>query len=183
MVSFSKFIDGQRGTQLLLDTDGFLYSRRKDRDTPTPSTCRCQKYRTKKCPSTVLLTAHHTLTSLAGEPRTHEPGNLVAEKAEFRQSLKRKAADQHLSATQNLLTEASPTALLISTWSYLSWSPSPESSNVPERSPLALRIWFWNHHATIMEDQEYPRTSNMVEGFHRGLHSVYYCVPIYLLLV
>jgi hypothetical protein len=34
MVSFSKFIDGQRGTQFLLDTDGFLYSRRKDRDTP-----------------------------------------------------------------------------------------------------------------------------------------------------
>jgi hypothetical protein len=105
MVSFSKFIDGQRGTQLLLDTDGILYSRRKDRDTPTCSTWRCQKYRTKKCPSTVLLTADNTLTS-SGKPHTHEPGNLVAEKTEFRQSLKRKAADQHLSATQNLLTEA-----------------------------------------------------------------------------
>ena len=108
MVSFSRFIDGQRGTQLLLDSDGFLYSRRKDRDTPTSSTWRCQKYRTKKCPSTVLLnTADQTLTS-GEKPHTHEPGNLVAEKADFRQSLKRKAADQHLSvsATQNLLTEA-----------------------------------------------------------------------------
>ena len=106
MVSFSRFIDGQRGTQLLLDSDGFLYSRRKDRDTPTSSTWRCQKYRTKKCPSTVLLnTADETLTS-GKKPHTHEPGNLVAEKADFRQSLKRKAADQHLSATQNLLTEA-----------------------------------------------------------------------------
>jgi hypothetical protein len=36
----------------------------------------------------------------------HEPGNRLAEKAEFRQSLKRKAANQHLSAMQNLLAEA-----------------------------------------------------------------------------
>ena len=56
--------------------------------------------------STVLLnTADQTLTS-GEKPHTHEPGNLVAEKADFRHSLKRKAADQHLSATQNLLTEA-----------------------------------------------------------------------------
>ena len=31
------FISGQRGSQLLLDTDGYLYTRRKDRDTSTTS--------------------------------------------------------------------------------------------------------------------------------------------------
>ena len=104
MVSFSRFIDGQLGLNYFWT--GFLYSRRKDRDIPTSSTWRCQKYRTKKCPSTVLLnTADETLTS-GEKPHTHKPGNWEAEKADFRQSLKRKAADEHLSATQNLLTEA-----------------------------------------------------------------------------
>ena len=32
---FSKYVNGQRGAQLFLDTaDGFLYTRRKDLDTP-----------------------------------------------------------------------------------------------------------------------------------------------------
>ena len=31
---FSKYVNGQRGPQLFLDTNGFLYIRRKDRDTP-----------------------------------------------------------------------------------------------------------------------------------------------------
>ena len=29
-------------------------------------------------------------------------------------------------------------------------------------------VQFWNHHSTIMVDPDYPRTSNLVEGFHRG---------------
>ena len=29
-------------------------------------------------------------------------------------------------------------------------------------------IEHWNHHATVLVDPEYPRTSNMVEGFHLG---------------
>ena len=105
MVAFSKFITGQRGAQLLLDTDGYLYTRRKERDTPTSSAWKCQKFRTKKCPATV----HHnpsdeSLTS-GGKEHTHDPDKLVEKKAELKTSLKRKAAEQHLSATQNLLTE------------------------------------------------------------------------------
>ena len=106
MVVFSKYINGQRGAQLLLDTDGFLYTRRKDRDTPNTSTWRCQKYRTKKCPAHVFLDyGHHSLSS---GPKSHspDPDNLVAEKTEFRAELKRKVADEYLSATQTLLTEA-----------------------------------------------------------------------------
>jgi hypothetical protein len=62
---------------------------------PASSSLGCKKYRTKKCPSTVLLnTADHTLTS-SGKPHIHEPGNLVAEEDELKQSLKRKAVDQH----------------------------------------------------------------------------------------
>ena len=106
MVSFSKLIDGQRGTQLLLDSDGFLYSRRADRDTSTTSYWRCQKYRTKKCTTAVTLNKEDLALSSNQKPHSHQPGSLVAEKAEFRQTLKRRAADQHLSATQNLLSEA-----------------------------------------------------------------------------
>ena len=51
------------------------------------------------------LTADETLPS-GEKSHTQEHGNMMAEKADFRQSLKRKAADEHLSATQNLLTEA-----------------------------------------------------------------------------
>ena len=106
MVSFSKFIDGQRGTQLLLDSDGYLYSRRADRDTSTTPNWKCQKYRTKKCTTSVTLNEEDLALSSNQKPHSHQPGSLVAEKAEFRQSLKRRAADQHLSATQNLLSEA-----------------------------------------------------------------------------
>ena len=108
MVSFSKFINGQRDAQLLLDTDGFLYARRKDRDTLTSTTWRCQKYRIKKCKTTVVLDRADQTLSSNEEPHTHEPDAMVAEKAEFRQSLKRKS------------------------------SLSLEKSNSPERSPVSL---------------------------------------------
>ena len=37
----------------------------------------------------------------------------------------------------------------------------------PRTSPK-FPVQFWNHHSTIMVDPDYPRTSNLVEGFHRG---------------
>ena len=106
MVSFSKLVDGQRGTKLLLDTDGHLYSRRADRETLVTSYWRCQKYRSQKCSAAVTLLKEDLTLITNQKPHSHLPGTLVAEKLEFRQSLKRKASDQHLSATQNLLTEA-----------------------------------------------------------------------------
>ena len=47
--------------------------------------------------------------------------------------------------------------------SYLGQATSEGSRTCPQ-----FPKEFWNHHATIMVDPEYPRTSNMVEGFHRG---------------
>ena len=38
---------------------------------------------------------------------------------------------------------------------------------VPPKFPLA----FWNHYSKTLEDPEFPRTSNMVESFHRGFKS------------
>ncbi len=105
MVAFSKFITGQRGAQLLLDTDGYLYTRRKERDTSTTSAWKCQKFRMKKCPATVNHNPTDESLTSGGKEHTHDPDKQVEKKAELKTSLKRKAAEQHLSATQNLLTE------------------------------------------------------------------------------
>ncbi len=69
VVMFSKFLPGQRDSQLLLDSDNFTYSRKKDKDTPLNTAWRCSKNR--------------SLFS----------------------SLKRKAADQRITATQNIVSE------------------------------------------------------------------------------
>ena len=37
-----------------------------------------------------------------------------------------------------------------------------------ERVPPKFPLGFWNHYSRILKDPEFPRTSNMVEGFHRG---------------
>ncbi|KAL5266650.1 hypothetical protein ACHWQZ_G003877 [Mnemiopsis leidyi] len=101
-----KLVDGQRGTKRLLDTDGHLYSRRADRETLVTSYWRCQKYRSQKCSAAVTLLKEDLTLITNQKPHSHLPGTQVTEKLEFRQSLKRKAFDQHLSATQNILTEA-----------------------------------------------------------------------------
>ena len=43
MPSFSKFIQGQRGSQQMVDTDGYIYSRKKLKDTALSSAWRCRK--------------------------------------------------------------------------------------------------------------------------------------------
>ena len=50
MPTFSKFIISQRGAELLLDSDGYIYSRKKSKDTALTSTWRCSKYN----PPTIL---------------------------------------------------------------------------------------------------------------------------------
>ena len=45
---FSKFLPGQRDSQLLLDSDNFTYSRKKDKDTPLNTAWRCSKNRSLK---------------------------------------------------------------------------------------------------------------------------------------
>ena len=106
MVVFSKYISGQRGAQLLLESGRFHKHLEKGSRYLTTSTWRCQGYRIKKSPAHVILDHGDQSLVSGAKPHSHDPDNLVAEKAEFRAELKRKAADQHLSATQNLLTEA-----------------------------------------------------------------------------
>ena len=105
MVVFSKFITGQRGSQQLLDTDGFTYNLRKDRATSSKTTWRCSKNRSKKCPSFVYF--NPTDDSLTAGPKEHNhPADaMVEQKKDLIFSLKRKAEDQQLTSTQNILTE------------------------------------------------------------------------------
>ena len=73
MPTFSKFITSQRGAEQLLDSDGYIYSRKKSRDTALTSTWRCSKYNhpTKcKCHCYLAL-SDHTLT-LGTQPQNHD---------------------------------------------------------------------------------------------------------------
>ena len=45
---------------------------------------------------------------------------------------------------------------------------SPWSVDNEVRVPPTYPVGFWNHFDKILRDPEFPRTSNMVEGFHRG---------------
>ena len=40
-----------------------------------------------------------------------------------------------------------------------------------DRVPPKFPLEFWNHYDRILRDPEFLRTSNMVEGFHRGFKS------------
>ena len=122
-------------------------------------------------------------------------------------SLKRKAADQPLSATQNLISEAlvetSPAVnqilpnimslarVIQRSRAVASGSSQHQEATTSEDFTLpptctylgsvivdsevrllpAYPLGFWNHFARIIRDPEFPRTSNMVEGFHRGFKS------------
>ena len=78
MVVFSKFITGQRGSQQLLDTDGFTYNLRKDRATSSTTTWRCSKNRSKKYPSFVYFNpADESLT--AGPKEHNHPADALVE--------------------------------------------------------------------------------------------------------
>ncbi len=113
MVSFSKFITGQRNCQQLLDTDGYIYIRRKDKDTLHPPTTawRCTKNRSLKCACHVWFNPEdESLCTRETKPHNHEPEPLVEQKRSLVKSLERKAVEQNLSSTQNLLTRALATS-------------------------------------------------------------------------
>ena len=102
VVLFSKFLPGHRDTQLLLDSDNFTYSRKKDKDTPLNTAWRCSKNRSLKCHAMVYLYPNSVL-SQGSKPHNHALNNLIEEKSAFFRSLKRKAADQRITSTQNIL--------------------------------------------------------------------------------
>ena len=107
MAVFSKFLTGRRGSQQLLDTDGFTYNQRKDRTSADGcTTWRCSKHRSLKCPCFVSYNPSEQTLSTGPKQHNHSPDPLVEQKKELITSLKRKAEDQQLSSTQNILTES-----------------------------------------------------------------------------
>ena len=44
MPTFTKYLTSKRGAQQLLDSDGYIYSHKKDKDTALSSAWRCCKY-------------------------------------------------------------------------------------------------------------------------------------------
>ena len=94
------------GAEQLLDSDGYIYSRKKSKDTALTSTWRCSKYNPPtKCKCHCYLSlSDHTLT-LGSQPHNHSADGSAPARQEVLTSLKRKAADQPLSATQNLISE------------------------------------------------------------------------------
>ena len=107
MPTFSKFITGRRGSQQLVDSDGYIYSRKKDKDSALKSAWRCSKHCIPtKCPCLCYLTLSDNALTLSKKTHTHEADIAAPERQEVLVSLKRKAADQPLSATQNLISEA-----------------------------------------------------------------------------
>ncbi|KAL5266653.1 hypothetical protein ACHWQZ_G003880 [Mnemiopsis leidyi] len=106
MPTFSKFIYGQRGSQQMVDSDGFIYSRKKPRDAPLYSAWRCRKNNPPtKCPCHAYLTLPDNSLTLGSKPHNHPADNAAPPKREVLSTLKRKAAEQPLSVTQNILSE------------------------------------------------------------------------------
>ena len=100
MVSFSKFLTGIRGSDQLLDSEGYTYYRKKDKGTASGcSTWRCSKNRSKKCLSFVHFDPADNSLTKGPKEHNHFADPLIEEKKELISSLKRKAEDQQLSST------------------------------------------------------------------------------------
>ena len=136
MPTFSKFITSQRGAQQILDSDGYIYSRKKSRDTALTSTWRCAKYNPPtKCKCHIYLTLADNSLTLGTQPHNHSADGSAPARQEVLTSLKRKAADQPLSATQNLISET-----LADTTSE-SDSPKPGVSCSSCSEKPSLQLW------------------------------------------
>ena len=94
-----------------ISTDGglrriYLLSRKKPKDTALYSAWRCRK-RTPptKCPCHAYLTLMDNSLTLGSKPHNHPADNAAPQRLEVLSALKRKAAEQPLSVTQNILSE------------------------------------------------------------------------------
>ena len=89
-----------------MDTGGDIYSRKKPKDTALYSAWRCRE-RTPptKCPCYAYLTLRDNSLSLGSKAHNHPADIAVPQKREVLSNLKRKAAEQPLSVTQNFLSE------------------------------------------------------------------------------
>ena len=108
MPTLSKFITSKRGAEQQLDSDGYIYSRKKTKDTALTSTLYMEMLEVQspdevQVPLLPLL-SDHTLT-LGTQPHNHSADGDALARQEVLTSLKRKAANQPLSATQNPISE------------------------------------------------------------------------------
>ena len=90
----------------MVDSDGFIYSRKKPKDTPLYSAWRCRKHNPPtKCPCHAYLTLTDNSLTLGSKPHNHPADHAAPQRREDLSTLKRKAAEQPLSVTQNILSE------------------------------------------------------------------------------
>ena len=106
--TFSKYLTSQRGGEQLLDSDGFIYSRKKCKDSSSSTFWRCCKYSVSsvKCPTTCRLYLSDNALTFSAKTHNHHPPKAEEERREVLAGLKRKAVDQQLSVTQNIVSEA-----------------------------------------------------------------------------
>ena len=84
------FIEGQRASQQMVDTDGYIYSRKKPKDSALYSAWRCRK-RTPptKCLCHAYLTLSDNSLSLSSKAHDHPADNAAPQKREVLSNLKR----------------------------------------------------------------------------------------------
>ena len=109
MVSFSKFITSQRGGQILVDTDGYLYTLKHKQKTRNTYLCRSHGRKKKSgesatdpqpCPAKLFFCSEseiHLETSHNHEPKAGEP-----EALDNKTGIKGKAEEQPLTPTQTV---------------------------------------------------------------------------------
>ena len=112
MPTFSKFLESQRGGKLLVDTEGYLYSRKRANKDCVIYLCR-RNTRSKKvveqilqlpCPAKLHFYEDERL--FLEVPHNHEPQVPEAECMEVKCGMKRKAEEQTLTPTQNIISES-----------------------------------------------------------------------------
>ena len=156
MPAFSRFIAGQRGSQQLVDTDGYIYSRKRPRDTITTSTWRCSKNNLPtKCPCHCYLNLADNTLSLGSKPHNHEADLASPHRREVLTALKRKAEQQPLLASQHLVLE------------FLTDSSPEVKETLPNKESLTRLV----QRSRAAVPVKHTETENMAEGYHRGLET------------
>ena len=101
MVSFSKFIISQRGGQIFVDTNGYLYSLKSKQKTRVEEDGRVTDY-----PAKLFWYSQSKLRIETVYNHEPIPGEAEALEARTVSVIRRKASGQPLTPTQNIITEA-----------------------------------------------------------------------------
>ena len=111
MVAFSKFITSQRGGKLLVDSDGYIYSKKKPLKFYTLYICsKTSRKKKKEDDSTTeqcsaKLAFYDEMNITRTTEHNHEPVPGEVEALEIKTGIKRKAKDQRLTSTKVIVAE------------------------------------------------------------------------------